>query len=611
MKKTRFSIFASRRSASFLLRLSLLFVILIIGVQAVLAGSPPNYKRDFGLRNALNALNDRARAYGLVKKAPPSDPTPLLANNFEVLGHNDLGLQDTNGDVWVHGDFAYVGTWADPCTGRGVKIIDVSDLSAPRVIGALAKHPGTSAEDMVVRSVSTAFFTGDLMAVGIQRCGGQPALNKQWFGPEFWDVTDPNRPRQLGFLGVSYGGGGVHELDLFQRGPNVYALIATPFDEWYNPVPDGDFRIVDVTDPFNPVQVGQWGARAHGLSPSPYFGQGSWSTMFDHSARVSQDGMKAYASYWDLGVLTFDISDVTNPVLISQTQFPASADGDAHSVSEYQGTRMHFLLQNDEDFDPRSPAHILYGAGQMGIATESPGGTPLWEQPGHSLTADVVYAANQGCEISDYPPDTAGKIAVMRTPFPYFDLDGDEFPLCLQQEQEAAAAAAGAVAVVHDFISTNTSPQWFDYESVAIPVLFTDHTTAQGMVTAGSATLEAQEPSWGFLRVFDAATGVQVASFDDLPGVHEFPPPPGFWSIHNNEVTGDRSYASWYSNGVVALDLTPLNQTPPADPVMVGQFLPAGFPDVWGVAIRSDNVIFVSDMESGLWIIRPTGPAAP
>src|SRR5919197_3037541 len=84
------------------------------------------------------------------------------------------------------------------------------------------------------------------------------------------------------------------------------------------------------------------------------------------------------------------------------------------------------------------------------------------------------------------------------------------------------------------------------------------------------------------------------------------------------------SYASWYSNGVVALDLSPLNQATPGDPVKVGQFLPAGgtskvpgfipsgIPIVWSVAIRpSDNVVFVSDMNSGLWIVRPTGPAAP
>lgn len=40
--------------------------------------------------------------------------TGVVARNFEVLGHNDLGNRDTNGDVWVHGNFAYVGTWAAP-----------------------------------------------------------------------------------------------------------------------------------------------------------------------------------------------------------------------------------------------------------------------------------------------------------------------------------------------------------------------------------------------------------------------------------------------------------------------------------------------------------------
>jgi hypothetical protein len=188
--------------------------------------------------------------------------------------------------------------------------------------------------------------------------------------------------------------------------------------------------------------------------------------------------------------------------------------------------------------------------------------------------------------------------------------------------------------VVHDFISTSTSPQYFDSGAVGIPVLFTDHATARGMVSAGSARLEAQRPSWGFMRVFDATTGVQVAKFDGLPNVHALPAPVGDWSIHNNEVVGNLSYASWYSNGVVALDLRPLNKPNPGDPVLVGQFLPPGapsqapgiipdnVPEVWGVAIRdadghengdtsSELTIFVSDMNSGLWIVRPTGVAQP
>jgi hypothetical protein len=543
----------------------------------------------------------------------------VVANNFELLGHHDLGLADTNGDVWVQGDFAYVGTWADPCNGRGVKIVDVSDLRNPQLVGTLAAREGTSAEDMVARRVSTAAFTGDLMGVGIQRCGDDPALDSQSFGLELWDVTDPTAPAKLGEIGLTNGGGGVHELDLFQRGDNVYALVATPFSEWFDPVPAGDFRIIDVTDPSNPVQVSDWGAGANGFSRGPFDGQGSFGATFGHSARASADGTKAYVSYWDIGVLTFDISDVTNPVLLSRTMFKPTVDGDAHSMTPYKAGGREFVFQNDEDFDPREPATISFRGGR-GLGNESAGGTPLWLQRGHELEARVVSAANEGCDVSDYPADTAGKIAVVRTPFPFFDPGGGPDPLCLQQEQEAAAEAAGAKAVVHDFISEATSPQWFDFGSVGIPVLFTDHATAQGMVAAGRAELEAGRPSWGYLRIFNARTGRQVAKFDDAPNVHALPGPEGFWSIHNTEVVGNRAYSSWYSNGVIALNLRRVGRDEADDPRMVGQFVPeaaphAGgpaVPDVWGVVIRpSDNVIFLSDLGSGLWIVKATGRAAP
>lgn len=545
--------------------------------------------------------------------------TDPVARNFEVLGHHDLGNRDTNGDVWVHGNFAYVGTWAIPCTGEGAKIVDVTDLRAPQLIGRVGAREGTSAEDIVVRRVSTPFFSGDLLAVGLQRCGDDPALDDQQFGTEFWDVTNPYAPVKLGFAGVSNGGGGTHELDLIQRGGQVIALLANPFREWFDPVPGGDIAFVDATNPRMPVEVSDWGAGAHTLSPGPFFGIGSFGSAFGHGVRASADGTRAYASYWDLGVLTLDITDVTNPTLVGRTQYERGADGDAHSMTPYQGRDRLFILQNDEDFDPRSPAEIRVSRKRVGLANESPGGTPLWLEKGHRLDKRVVKAANQGCEAGDYPAGTAGKIAVVHTPFPFFDPEGGEEPLCEHQAQDAAAAAAGAAAVVHDFVSTATSAQWFDFGGVDIPVLFTDHATAQAMVEAGRAKLEAQKPSFGFLRVFDASTGVQVATFDNLPNVHKLPAPEGDFSIHNTEVVGDRAYASWYTHGIVALDLRPLDEL--RDPKLVGQFVPpaapsrAGFPgvtDVWGVVIRpSDNVIFASDMNSGLWIVRATGEAAP
>jgi hypothetical protein len=143
------------------------------------------------------------------------------------------------------------------------------------------------------------------------------------------------------------------------------------------------------------------------------------------------------------------------------------------------------------------------------------------------------------------------------------------------------------------------------------------------MVRAGRARLVAQEPSWGFLRVFDANTGEQVASFSDLPYVHDLEGAPGFWSIHNTEVNGDVAYSAWYTHGIVAVDLAPLAAATVGDPVLVGQFVPEGFPaptpiliddvpSVWGVFVRaSDDLVFASDMAGGLWIVRPEGDAAP
>jgi len=396
-------------------------------------------------------------------------------------------------------------------------------------------------------------------------------------------------------------------------------LAATPFSEVFDPDPRGDFRIVDVTDPADPVEVADWGAIEHGLARGPFDGQGSFGAAYDHSARASANGMRAYVSYWDEGVLTFDISDPSDPRLISRTRYPRGAEGEAHSVVPYRSDDRSFLLQNDEDFDTKSSTKILYDGGS-GIANEQPPAPAVWDAPKHRIEAPVLRADRQGCQPSDYPRRADGKIVVVRTRLPFFDPPPARDRACSQIRQERLAAAAGAVAIVHDFIARTTSPQWWDFFDPGIPALFTDRATAQGMVDAGRATLVGRLPSWGFLRVFDAASGRQVASFDGVPYVHRLIGAEGAWSIHNTEVQGDRAYSSWYSHGIVATDLGPLTEPGVGNPTLAGQFrppggaassdlLPSGIASVWGVATQGD-LVFASDMNTGLWIGRPTGPAA-
>ena len=232
-------------------------------------------------------------------------------------------------------------------------------------------------------------------------------------------------------------------------------------------------------------------------------------------------------------------------------------------------TGRNFILQNDEDFDVRTPALIAFKGGE-GNASENPGAAPPVARADRRIRAKVVMAANQGCVAADYPANTAGKIAVVYTPFPFFDASGDE-PLCLQSEQEAAAEAAGAVAVVHDFVAENTSPQFFDAAEIGIPALFADHETATGMVAAGKARLMARKPSWGYLRVYDAETGEQVAKFDRASNVHTLLPrkargastTPRYWAnartaLGIRTASSPSTSASWAKEAVQAANGRPV-----------------------------------------------------
>ncbi len=555
---------------------------------------------------------------------------PML-EGFSLVGHADLGGADVNGDVWVHGDHAYVGTWADPCDGLGVKVIDVSDPSNPVMIGRVAGIPGTSAEDVAVRTVSTPWFRGDLLATGIQRCDYMTSeLDDDAFGVDLWDVTDPSDPVHLAHLGLTTGGGGVHELDLIDRGTSAYVIATTPWSEWFDPSGAGDVRIVDVSDPTSPVEVADLGAGEQGLSPGPFSGLGSFGATFAHSARFSPDGRLAYVSYWDLGVVTLDLTDVAEPTMVARTAYPARADGDAHSVVPYAAGGRELLLQNDEDWDPRSPPRIRVRGYPTSFGAESGSAPALYLAPDHRIAARVVRPRGEGCAAEDYGArDVAGAIAVVRTYLTLFDDPPAPAPSCGQRRQDRVAERLGAVAVVHDVISRTMSPQEWEGTDVGVPVLFVSHGTARAMVEVGRARLIAPRPSWGFLRVFDATTGVQLRRFDDLPRVRRLgrgclnlTEATGCFSVHNTEVNGDRAYSSWYTKGVVALDLSPLAEAPPGPPVLVGRFVPEGAltdaaapgrgaARLGGVRATERRARLRERHARGLWIVRPEGAAAP
>jgi hypothetical protein len=315
----------------------LLLVQLTLGAPATAELVPDRFDPNAGLLRWAES----ARSAGV--HAPNAGP---ITDNFEIVGHSDLGGDGFNADVWVHGNFAYVGVWGsgDICPATGVKVVDISDPAAPNVVSVLANPEGTSAEDVVVRSVDTPSFTGDLAVVGIQHpCGSRRQ------GLRFFDVTDPTRPVRLSDWKSPARAPGCHEVDLVQRDDGtVLAGCANLFAELI--VGKDEVVLVDATDPTNPQKVGGWALQAD-LGHDPAKGVGCDQIAFAHSVRFADGGQTVYASYWDAGTINLDISNPAAPEFVGTTKLqPLDEDGDNHSMTTAEGGKL--IMINPEDFSP-------------------------------------------------------------------------------------------------------------------------------------------------------------------------------------------------------------------------------------------------------------------
>src|SRR5688572_7267939 len=144
---------------------------------------------------------------------PQSAQAQGSALNMVAVGHENLGGRGYNADVWVHEQYAYVGSWGFSdwasgskqrfCPSDGVAVVDTRDPAHPAQVSTLASPPGTSAEDVVAFQARYGLLAGrDLAVVGIQVCGGDRGDTSILRGLQVFDVSDPARPAEIGFLGT-------------------------------------------------------------------------------------------------------------------------------------------------------------------------------------------------------------------------------------------------------------------------------------------------------------------------------------------------------------------------------------------------------------------------
>ena len=568
-------------------------------------------------------------------------PTVGVAENFKIRDHVWLGgrIADADLDFFDHGGrgrFVYVGKRGE---GRGVQIVDVTRPQRSRLVATarLARRK-LAYEDVAVARIGRRV----VLAAGIQdwSFSGRGGL-------ALFDVTRPSRPRKLSFLRVP-GFLGVHELDLVVRaGGQALALLAVPFAEGFRVSGEddkgGDIRVVRVTRPRRPRTLSTWGIVGDSAVPIPGLegeitrlsqGLGYDPSLFGHSVRAADRGRTAYASYWDGGVLKLDIRRPSEPRLVGRTTFDVADEGNAHSMTPFEAGGRRYILQNDEDYETLST--VIVQSSATG-AKRHPGiefqGLPTTLTETGPVSGEV-HDAGDGCEEGDFE-GASGKVAL-------FDVSPDfhsgRRPPCRFSRRARLAHAAGAKAVLGNFRGQARPFQFFfnlprrpDQLAGMPGVVVADIDGVADAIRAepgpATVTLTPQTPSWGYLRVFSEASGRdadgdgvvefdQVGTFSDLRHVvGKYPPPRnGTWTIHNTEVLGDRAYSSWYTHGIVALDMRD-----PTAPTKVGQFVPPtdderfrGPAEVWGVAVDRDRgLVYASDMQTGLWVIKPTGPAAP
>jgi hypothetical protein len=268
------------------------------------------------------------------------------APRLELLAHSDPGTRGYDADVVLHRRHAYLSSHKGraACGAEGVRVFSLVDPRRPKLISTFAdgrSNPRLAqswTEKTIVRRVRTPRFDGDLAVTSVQACTRAAAK-----GFALYDVTRPSAPKLLAFVPTDPRGS--HEIWLATARGRAYVYTAIVGSE-IRSSPAGaragkpDFRIIDVTEPREPKQVGQWGAwRNLGIRPTRP-GAASLNGNFVHSVITDAGATRAYLSYWDLGTVILDIRNPAQPRYLGRTRRARGDQGNAHSAWLGRGGRL-------------------------------------------------------------------------------------------------------------------------------------------------------------------------------------------------------------------------------------------------------------------------------
>lgn len=615
----------------------------------------PRHREDLAERDPAGPLEARDHAREAFVSAGPAGKK---TKNLALVGEGERLVENATTDVWVHDRYAYLGTFNAPCgtgegfeagvgavdlvddvTAPGVPIFDVHNRNRPSYVGNLPSVEGSRVNDVKVTDLNA----GTILVHSNEPCAGGPG------GFEVYDVSDPRAPVHLASVRVGdvnetvrslFGTDdvGVHNLFLFSQGGRDYvaAVVESVFD---------NFQVFDVTDPTAPTFAGSWGAeRLSGIPDvqstndvdvildavfNPEYGlaegYGSSANRFLHDITVTADGTLAYLSNWDAGLVLLDLSDISDPQVVSVALDVenGSLDGEVNSHAAWPSEDGRIVVETEEDFDAWE---VLVPPGNLTFGPEDPAvplpGAAVSTAAGNELEASPT--GNTGTVTGDQVVVESGPLA--GTVYPAIELIGNrpDLPengiigelvfvgrLCDGDDVlNAGAVDAGDIAVVRRGECT------FREKNLNAAEL-----GAAAIVIANDQT---ESTPWGGVRIWDysdPANPVLASTFDTACSAAATPipgcDPAGTYSVHNVivERQGNRTlaYISWYSDGMLVLDVTD-----PYAPVEIARFFDdtAGFReanggaphDYWGVyKVPGSPFVYGSDRNGGLDVFKLLG----
>ena len=252
--------------------------------------------------------------------------------HLKLVAHSDLDGRGDGMQIMRLGDALYVGHHGP--SGMGTSVLDVSDVTNPRLVRQIPAAKGTHSHKVQVAD--------GLLLVNEERFGGGGEFSA---GMIVYDVSEPPDPKRIGYF--NSGGLGVHRI-VYTGGRYAYmSAVPEGFD-------DRIWIVVDLSDPERPAEAGRWWwpGQWSGGGETPAWPEGR--RFAAHHALL--DGTTAYLGYGDAGLVVLDVEDVGAPKKIGH--LPWSPGGNTHTCLPLPGRKL--VIATDEATSERCVGESMY-----------------------------------------------------------------------------------------------------------------------------------------------------------------------------------------------------------------------------------------------------------